>query len=132
MAGSDGFERLLGDMVRSKTEVLLVASNDIPDDETLKLFRQLLIERKNNGVKTRALFHRATYSERIKEEFNERGMEVRFIGDTPFKGEVALYEDNAVFTVYDPSLIVTVLTNKHIADTMRALFEQLWTIAEAE
>ena len=132
MAGTDGFERLLEDMVGSQTEVLLVASDDVPDDEaTLKRFRELLVERMTNGVKTRALFHRASYSERIKEEFTARGMEVRFIGDTPFKGEVVLYENNTVFTVYDPSLIVTVLTNKHTADTMRTLFEQLWTAAEA-
>jgi len=131
MAGSDGFERLLEDMVRSKTEVLLVASDDVPsDEETLKRFRDLLIERKNNGVVTRALFHNGDNNKQIRTVFSERGIEVRFIGNTPFKGEVALYEDNAAFTVYDPSLIVTVLTNKHIAGTMRALFEQLWTVAK--
>lgn len=130
MAGSEGFERLLEDMVRSKTEVLLVASDDLPHDEqTLTRFRELLIERKNNGVPTRALFRNAQYSQRIKEEFNERGIDVRFIGDVPFKGEVALYEDNTTFTVYDPSLIVTIITNKYITDTMRTLFEQLWTVA---
>lgn len=131
MAGKDGFERLLEDMVCSETEVLLIASDDVPDDEeTLERFRELLVERMTNGVKTRALFHRATYSERIKKEFNERGIEVRFIGDTPFKGEAVMYEDNTAFTVYDPSLIVTVLTNKHIVGTMRSLFEQLWLIAD--
>lgn len=131
MAGTDGFERLLEDMVGSQTEVLLVASDDVPDDEvTLKRFRELLVQRMTNGVTTRALFHHASYSERIRREFTARGMEVRFIGDTPFKGEVVLYEHNTVFTVYDPSLIVTVLTNKHVTDTMRTLFEQLWRVAE--
>ncbi len=131
MAGSDGFERLLEDMVCSRTEVLLVASDDLPNDqETLKRFRKLLIERNNHGVATRALFHSSEYNQRIMKEFNERGIEVRFIGSTPFKGEVALYEDNTVFTVYDPSLITTVLTNQYITGTMRTLFEQLWTAAD--
>ena len=130
MAGMDGFERLLLDMVKSRTEVLLVASDDLPAEESvLHRFRELLMERKNAGVKTRALFHNCDYADRIKREFAERGMETRFIGTTPFKGEVAIYEDNVVFGVYDPSLINTVLTNKHIADTMRLLFEQLWVSA---
>lgn len=131
MAGSEGFERLLEDMVHSTTEVLLVASDDTPnDEETLKRFRQLLTERKNNNIKTRALFHHASYSRRIKEELSEHGIEMRFIGNTPFKSELVLYEDNAAFTVYDPSLITTVLTNKHIANMMRTLFEQLWVVAK--
>lgn len=131
MAGSEGFERSLLDSVRSSTEVLLIASNDVPSDEdTLKRFRELLIERKNNGVATRAIFHHCNYEQRIKQEFNDRGMEVRFIGTSPFKGEVVLYEDNAVFSVYDPSIIVTVVTNKHITDTMKTIFEQLWVHAD--
>lgn len=130
MAGSEGFERLLQDMVRSNTEVLLVASDDTPrDEDTLRRFRELLLERKKNGVSTRALFH-GDPDEVIRNTFAERGLEVRFIGQTPFAGEVALYEDNVAFTVYDPSIVVTVLTNKHIAGTMRSLFEELWAVAK--
>lgn len=127
MAGSEGFERLLTDMVTSQTEVLLIASDDVPQDEaTLRRFRELLLKRKENGVATRALFHDAPYKDRIKREFTEHGIDVRFIGKTPFKGEVAIYEDNVAFTVYDPALITTVITNRHIAATQRALFAQLW------
>lgn len=130
MAGPEGFERLLQDMVRSKTEVLLVASDDIPNDEdTLGRFRDLLTERKRNGIVTRALFH-GKPNETIRQAFADRGLDVRFIGDTPFKSEIALYEDNVAFTVYDPAIIVTVLTNTHIAATMRTIFEQLWAVAK--
>jgi sugar-specific transcriptional regulator TrmB len=131
MSGPEGFERSLLDAVRSKTEILLIASDDVPDDEaTLKRFRELLHERKKMGVKTRALFHHCGYEQRIKKEFEERGMEIRFIGSTPFKGEVAIYEDNAVFGVYDPSIVLTHITNVHIAETMRTLFELLWEKAD--
>lgn len=127
MAGTEGFERLLEDMVNSDTEVLIVGSNDQPtDDITLNRFQELLLKRKENRVKTRILFHDGEHRELITKKFEERGFEVRFIGTTPFKGEVALYENNVSFTVYDPSLITTVVTNVHIADTMRLLFEQLW------
>ena len=92
MAGNDGFIRLLEDMAHSRTEVLLIASDDTPDDEaTLEEFRKLLNERKNNNIVTRAIFHSGENNDYIRELFAGRGVEVRFIGATPFKGEVALY-----------------------------------------
>jgi sugar-specific transcriptional regulator TrmB len=130
MAGHEGIERLLTDMVTSSTEVLLVASNDIPEDETtLNRFVELLMERRDAGVNTRALFHDGPHRERIQKKFTERGFETRFVESSPFKGEVVIYEDNVAFTVYDPSIIVTVLTNQHIAATMRTMFEQVWLAA---
>lgn len=129
MAGFEGFERLLLDEVKAKTEILLMASNDVPK-ENMARFKELLLERKRNGVKTRAIFHEANFNNKIRAEFNERGFDVRFLGNTPFKGEIGLYEDNTTFTVYDPSLMTTVITNKHITDTMRTLFEHLWAIAK--
>jgi len=131
MAGMQGVQTLLEDMVRSTSEVLLVASNDVPSDTSdLELFRELLMQRKAAGVRTRALFHKGPHETRIREAFASRGFETRFMGDQPYKGEVVLYEDNTVFTVYDPSLMVTVVTNQYITDTMRAMFEELWQVAE--
>lgn len=131
MAGAEGFERLLLDMISSKTEVLLVASNEVPTDQmTLSRFRELLADRKHAGVHTRALFHDGAHHERIHQEFYERGIDTRFVGDTPFDGEVVMYEDTVAFTVYKPSLVVTVLTNTPIAHTMRLLFEQVWASAK--
>ena len=131
MAGNEGFIRLLENMLSANTEVLLVASNDLPSNlETLRQFRELLAERRSRGIPTRALFHDGPHRERIRVEFADRGIDVRFIGETPFHGEVVLYDDNTAFTVYDPSLIVTIVTNAEITDTMRQLFEQLWSIAK--
>lgn len=127
MAGNEGIERLLVDMVSSQTEVLLVASTDVPNDEKmLERFVELLIQRRDAGVKTRALFHDGAHRNRIQQKFSERGFETRFVKTSPFKGEVVIYENNVAFTVYDPSIIVTVLTNQHIETTMRDLFEQVW------
>lgn len=130
MAGSVGFEQLLTDMVSSETEVLIVASDDYPTDEAVfTRFEELIQQRKDCGVRTRALFHDCDYRDVIERKFQARGFDVRFIGTTPFKGEVVLYEHNTAFTVYDPSLITTVVTNQHITGTMRTLFEELWATA---
>ncbi len=131
MAGDEGFLRLLENMTHSRTEVLLIASNDLPNDpKTLEQFRQLMLERRDNGIATRALFHDGPHRQKISHEFAERGVDVRFISDTPFKGEVALYDNSTVFTVYDPSVVVTVITSQYITETMRQTFEELWNIAK--
>lgn len=130
MTGDDGLERLLLDMVNSQTEVLLVAGDEPRDANTRSRFQELIMQRKQNNVHTRALFHGGDHQTRITQKFSERGFDVRFIGTTPFDSEVVVYEDNTVFSVYDPSLIVTVITNRDFANTMRTLFEQLWLQAD--
>jgi sugar-specific transcriptional regulator TrmB len=127
MSGDAGIEQLLTDMVNSGTEVLLVASDNVPGNQkTLDRFRELISERKKAGVKTRALFHHADYSAKVTKQLETMGMEVRLIGTNPFLGEVVIYEDNVVFTVYEPSVSITVITNDQIASTMRLLFDELW------
>lgn len=128
--GEEGYKMLLDDMVRSTTEVLLVASDDVPPNSfVLDELRKRLYKRKEAGVRTRALFHNDDERRRHQQEFTERGIELRFLGERPFRGEVVVYEDNVAFTVYEPSLIVTVVTNKAITETMRIMFEQLWAVA---
>lgn len=126
-AGREGFEQLLDDLATSQTEVLLVASDDYPTDEALfARFETGIMQRKMSGIKTRALFHHCSYEAMIRERFASRGFEVRFVGTTPFRGEVVLYEHNTAFTVYEPWVITTIVTSQHITDTMRTLFEEVW------
>lgn len=127
MAGTDGLLRLLDDMIRSNTEVLLVAS-DKADVEGIEGFKERLLLRRDNGVLTRAIAHDHD-RERRREMYAERGMELRFMGELPFNGEVVIYENNVVFTVYEPSIATTVVTNINIAQTMRTMFEGLWVQA---
>lgn len=127
MAGVDGFMHLLDDMIRSSTEVLLIASNEVPQDEqVLSQFRDKMVSRVKAGVGTRALFHSSDQNEKFKYEFGERGVMLRFLHSSPFETDVAIYEDNVAFTVYKPTIITTVITNQTMAGTMREIFEQLW------
>lgn len=131
MQGPDGFMTLLRDMTHSTTEVRLIASNKIPIDKQVLLdFRKMLLARKKAGISTRAIFHRDAKSDLQKELFSRRGIELRFLGEEEFDGEVALYESNVAFTVYEPSLVVTVITNSAITKTMGIVFEELWDKAK--
>lgn len=131
LAGDEGFIYLLDDMMKSSTEILLVASDEVPQDaETLNTFRRKLLQRKKSGITTRALFHKSKHNASYQKLFAERGIELRFIGEVPFKGELVIYEDSIAFTVYEPALIVTVITDANIAATMRSLFAELWQHAQ--
>lgn len=130
MAGVDGFITLLDDMIRSTSEVLLIASNEVPQDQNvLKQFRDKMVARVNAGVGTRALFHSTDQNERFKYEFGERGIMLRFLHSAPFETDIALYEDNIAFTIYKPVILTTVITNQVMAGTMREVFEQLWCVS---
>ncbi len=129
MTGKDGLERLLEDMLNSQTEVLLVAGDEPHDEATRERFRELIMQRKSNGVATRALFHDGEHRARILDKFTARGFDVRFVGDSLFDSEIVIYEDNVVFSSYDPSIIITIITNPSFAATMRQLFNLLWKSA---
>lgn len=129
MIGEDGLERLLLDMINSKTEVLLVAGEEPLDEAVLQKFRELIMQRKANGVATRALFHDGTHHDRIVNKFHDRGFDVRFLDSPEFPSEVIVYEDNVVFSVYDPAIITTIITNAQFAGTMRLMFDALWRTA---
>jgi sugar-specific transcriptional regulator TrmB len=131
LSGDEGFLQLVEAAVASKTEVLLFASSYVPTDKnTLNRFRELLLERKQAGVRTRALFYSSPEDSLFRQLFSDRGIELRFIDSRPFTGEVSVYENNVVFATYEPSLVTTVITSEQIADTMRIVFEELWKNAK--
>lgn len=57
---------------------------------------------------------------------------MRFVDNTPYTGEVVIYENNVAFTVYQPSLVTTIITDTSIAQTMRLVFDQLWQSSPAK
>lgn len=126
MTGEDGLERLLCDMANSATDVHLIAGDAPTDEKIRKSFTDLIEQRKKNGVQTYALYHDGPHRDAVARLFDERGFKTRFIGEQPFDSEIILYEDNTVFTTYDPEIIITVITNSRFTATMRTIFMQMW------
>lgn len=133
MNGLDGYKSMLNDVIQSDAKEVLI----IPSDEILKhpevydVLVESLFARKAQGIPSRAIFPASVRETLNMDQFTERDFKLRFIGDQEFPGEIAIYGDNVVFTVYDPSLINTIITNGSIAKTMRILFEQLWSNAKS-
>lgn len=131
--GIAGLKESLEDMIRSGEEVLLFPADfDINrNNETFNLLMKGVYKRKSAGIRTRTILHKDARTEYKQiNEYPSRGMEVRFFGDKPFEGEVVVYGDKCAFTVFEPELIVTTVTNNQIASTMRTLFEGMWQVAK--
>ncbi len=126
MTGEDGLERLLRDMANSSTDVHLIAGDAPTDEKVHKSFTDLIEQRQKNGVQTYALYHDGPHRDAVAKLFSERGFKTRFVGEKPFDSEIVLYEDNTVFTTYDPEIIITVITNNRFTATMRTIFMELW------
>lgn len=125
--GMQGLHDSLADMLRSKQEVLLVPSDIVDTDkEVFQVLQRAVEKRCKDGIHTRALWHDTARTYPIIQNWKNLKIDMRFIGNQPFDGEVAIYGDNVVFTVYDPKIITTVLTSPVLAATMKQLFELIW------
>lgn len=130
--GIDGLRESFEDMTRTGKEILVFASDVTPQNPSAySVIRKSLEKRKSRGVTSRVLLHEdgRKYDD-IEEWPKSRNQNVRFIGESPYEGEVAIYGNKCTFTVYKPQIIVTTVTNDVIAETMRTVFENLWCKAK--
>ena len=129
--GLENFDTTLKAMERSTTPIWVIGSADAPQNkEAYEVLKKRIYQRKIKCSTTKILFHEDEHRDVIEQDFKNRGVEVRFIGDTPFNGEVAIYDETVVFTSYMPVLVTTAITDKSISETMRTVFRILWDQAK--
>ncbi len=130
MEGIKGFKAFLEDINKSRQTVHLLASDIVPQvEEAWVLLEKETRKRASKGIKTKAIFHKQAKKLLDKPAFKTKGFELRFWVDKPLEGEVVVYGDKVAFTVYRPTIIVTVITNETLANTFLAVFQQLWDTA---
>lgn len=131
LEGVKGFESFLEDMYKTGSGVNIIASNTTPQNhEAWDVLQKALKKRKQKGIASRAIFHESAQEWLDKEEYQERGLEVRFWGSEELKGEIVLYGNKVALTVYEPTIIVTVITNEILAQTFKSLFSHMWQTAK--
>ncbi|MDQ3159048.1 MAG: hypothetical protein M3P98_02860 [bacterium] len=130
--GLEGFKESLEDVERTGKEVLIIPSDtSVKNAEAFSMLLKALQKRKVKGVKSRIILHEdGRQYKNIEKWPKERGVEVRFLGERAYEGEVVVYGDKCLFVTYAPELINTTITNKVIAETMRSLFENIWDMAK--
>lgn len=131
--GLDGLRDALEDQIRSADkEILLIPSSNADEHaEAFEMLKKATIKRKAHGIKTRALIHEGARDWEIIKFWPKHDVEVRYIGKSPYTGEVIIYGDTSLFLEYTTeTVITTALTNKNITATMKQLFEELWQKAK--
>ncbi len=131
LEGIEGFKTLLEDNAKLKQGTIdLLASSEAPINiQSWELLQRGIAKRAARGVVTRAIFDVREDKKPLIQDFAGKNYEIRFWGQTPLPGEIVIYGNKIAFTVYQPSLIVTIMTNEVMAGTFRVIFEQLWQTA---
>lgn len=130
--GIKGYTAALEDMIRSHEEVCVFGASNVsrarPD--AWKTLQEKLQKRAKAKISTRILFEDSLESTTDIESRKRQKMEVRFWGNAPFEGEVAIYGSTVVLTTYDESLTSLVIKNLAIAKTMQSIFDTAWNSAD--
>ncbi len=130
LTGYDGLKTSFEDQAKSKTELLVWASDVANrDPKVWQIIDRGGYKRKAKGINTRCLFHTGAAHWPHINDFALKGFEVRLWGAQPIVDEVLIYDDRVTFTSFDPEILVTILTNKTLADTFRTIFETCWQTA---
>lgn len=128
--GLAGYKAFQEDIVRSGSALDVLASDVVPEnEEALAILEQ---EARKRTAKARIIFHSEARNQLDMASFAARGYDVRFWGDTPLIGEIAIYSNKVGITAYESTLITTVITNDIIAETFRIIFKQLWAGADSK
>jgi hypothetical protein len=92
-----------------------------------------LQKRASARIKTRIIFEENIRTSQTlsvnRSVLLQKYMEARFWGNSPFEGEVAIYDTAVVLTSYDEKLISLVIKNRAIASTFQAIFDTAWNHA---
>jgi sugar-specific transcriptional regulator TrmB len=134
LEGLDGFRSFLGDMAKAKdtTAWLWASSKSYRGTDMRPILDRGIQKRRARGIKTNAIYPLQGREWGVKESEGAHNFEVRFWGDEPTLGEIVLYDNKVAFTVYEPALVVTIVTNDILAATFGALFRQIWQSASKE
>ena len=131
LEGLDGFRSFLDDMAKTKdaTVWLWASSKSYRGSDMRPILDKGIQKRRARGIKTNAIYPKQGRDWRVKEEAAAQNFEIRFWGDEPTLGEIVLYDNRVAFTVYEPALVVTIVTNDILAATFGAIFRQMWQSA---
>ena len=130
LQGIEGLKSSFEDQAKAQTD-LLVWGSDIAnrDPRVWQIIENGGYKRRAKNIQTKALFHTGAKKWPHIKEFAAKGFDVRLWGE-PITGEVLIYDNRVTFTVYEPEIIVTILTNGVMANTFRAIFETCWASAK--
>lgn len=131
LEGVKGYKQSLDDMAKSRGTVNIMASSVAHENqEAWAALESYAFRRRDSDPHSRIIFSKDIEREIDTKRFRAQGYEPRFWGEQFHEAEIAIYDSKVALTVYHPSLITTVITNKVLSETFLVIFEQLWSQAK--
>jgi sugar-specific transcriptional regulator TrmB len=134
--GLKGYTDALEDQIQAGAEVCVFAASELLFDrpDAWEVLLKMLQKRGYAKIKSRILYETAI-KERIDLSFRtseiiKKTMEAKFWGNSLFDGEVAIYKNSVIFTVYDEKLTSILIKNSAVVKTMQTIFNTAWAQAE--
>ena len=133
LEGLDGFRSLLDDMANAQDETvwLWASAKSYRGTSMRPILDRGIQKRRARGIKTNAIYPEQGRQWGVSESAEAQNFEVRFWGNQPTIAEIVLYDNKVAFTVYEPAMVVTIVTNDILASTFQAMFQQIWQQASA-
>jgi sugar-specific transcriptional regulator TrmB len=134
--GIEGLQKIYDDIIREQSDICLIRS--IYDDKHPEIDKAVIkqIQRQMKvGIHTRAItpLVKETPHTVLKHD-TERFVTRRIISfnKMALPGQIIIYKNKAAITDLKDTFISTLIENKNIADTFRALFNYIWDLATPE
>lgn len=126
--GLKGYTATLDDAIRTQKEVCVFGASDVSHarPDAWAVLQSRLKIRAAKKIPTRMIFEAGL---RYTTDLNSRKkqcIQVKFWGNNPFPGEIAVYGETVILTTYDEKLISLVVKNPAITATFQNIFDEVW------
>lgn len=128
LEGVSGIKTLYGDLLRGGHDLSIIPSQyDRIDTEVSDEIDKQIAKQLNLGIKSRVLYPKITAKEAVA--LKDRGVEVRACNlEAP--AQIIIYGQSVAISTFRHGMITSVINHPDIAETLQALFDQLWERAD--
>ena len=129
--GMDGIKKILDDSLASKTEIYSYADIESINKYIPDLNREYVAKRERLKIKKRGIVLDTPFNREFLSSYHKKVTETKFIklSTPPFQTVMQIYDNKISYLTLDVKKIVgAIITDPHIYQMHKSLFEYLWTI----
>lgn len=126
--GMQGVEEVYADMLREKKEILAYEDlEDLRAELPPRIFDWFPKERARRDILIRSISRDVPFARNFSKDNLKFLRKTKFITAPKFKTDINIYGDKvALIDLEGPSPFAVLVENRHLADTMRVVWQQLW------
>jgi len=127
--GIAGVKQIYSEIVEEKLDYLVFGSPKESEMIGEYYWKNLHAKQKEYGIKAKMIFHKSLKN--WKTEMPKKLVELKFLKETfePLT-ETTIYGNKVAFVVWTEKPVITIISNEHVANSYRQVFDILWRQAE--